>query len=48
MMRACIGVEFIDDLWFNQGAEKKEEEERLAKLNHNLMKALLEDKTFDS
>jgi len=34
-MRACIGVFSIEDLWFNQGIERKEEEERLATLKLN-------------
>ena len=33
MMRACIGLFAKEDLWFNQGAEIEEEEER----NRNLM-----------
>ena len=28
MMRACIGVHHIDDLWFNQGANQEEEDLR--------------------
>jgi len=32
IMRACIGVCSIEDLWFNQGVEEKEEEERVARL----------------
>ena len=33
LMRACIGLFSKEDLWFNQGAEIEEEEER----NRNLM-----------
>jgi hypothetical protein len=30
LMRACVGVYSVQDLWFNQGIEQEEEEEREA------------------
>ena len=33
MIRACIGVEKPEALWFNQGIEKMEEEERQHRLS---------------
>ena len=33
LMRACIGVNDIDNLWFNQGAEIMEEAERRLRLS---------------
>ena len=32
-MRACLGVEYPEDLWFNQGIQHIEEDERIRKLN---------------
>ena len=32
LMRACLGVYKVEDLWFNQGVEQLEEDDRLRKL----------------
>jgi hypothetical protein len=28
LMRACVGIHSVQDLWFNQGVEDEEEQER--------------------